>query len=509
MHKLRQEMKNESIPFEILKIFRAVFCALPGENYLVQCISIPSWRNSLCKIQNSGQLFLSSHFHWKLSLNLSNGIGKIYNNHMTDEELRIYLETKKDDISKITVYPRELHFLPQTEFITTIVGPRRSGKTYTMFNLIKENNIPPSGYIFLNFEDVGLDTTDSAIIERSIVQHTFIYGNEPEWIFLDEIQNLLEWQKALYSIYEKKRFKIVVSGSTSKLTSKEIASGLRGRSVTVPVFPLSLKEVVKFKGFERRDVYSMTKRAEILRIFSQYLQIGGFPQLWFNTVNPNIFFQNYVETIVYRDIVERYRVKNPQLFRSLLPILAASNAKEVSIKKLHNTFASKGVKLSKSSFYNYIYYLQEIFLVNLLKKIHYKERESLLSVPKIYFSDTGLVSYLHTTSFERNWGRLLENIIFLELYKKLLTGDIYGLFYWKSNGGEVDFVVKKFPGEVSELIQVTYATTDEEIEDREIKGIMKAKKIFSNARSLIITWNFEGEIQDIECISAVNWILEN
>ncbi len=445
---------------------------------------------------------------WKLFLKVSNTTGNLYNINMTNEELRAYLETKKDSIERLKVLPRDLTISPTPEFITSIIGPRRAGKTYSMYYLIKKNQLDPSDFIFLNFEDIGIDNTDAKIIERSIAQHAYLYGKEPKWIFLDEIHNLQDWQREVYTIYERKTYKIVISGSTSKLTSREMASYLRGRSLSVPVFPFSFKEILNIHEFQKRDLYSLSRKPQIMRLFERYLQNGGFPQIWLEEdVNPLVFFQNYVETIVFKDIVERYRIKNPQIFRSLLPILASSNAKEISIKKLYHTFESKGFKLSKSSFYNYTYYLEEIFVIYLLRKLRFSERESQLSVPKLYFLDTGLVNYLHSTSYSSNFGRSLETVVFVELLKKKLYGEIFGLFYWKNLTGEIDFLIKKTPGKVSDVIQVTDVTSREELEDRELRMLAKSQKIFPEAKKLIITRDFTGEINGIECVSILNWLL--
>jgi len=310
-------------------------------------------------------------------------------------------------------------------------------------------------------------------------------------LFFDEIQNFKRWESWIYELYEKKRFYIFISGSSSKLLSKEISTALRGRAMNIPVFPFNFKEILRIKGFEIKKYYSSYERGKLLNILRNYLEIGGFPLIIIDKIDPKVFFRDYIDVVIYRDIIERYKIKEPELVKTLMKFVASSFSSQFSINKVFKTLKSRR-EVSKKTLYSYFWYLENAFFCFSLKKFSFSERESELSIPKVYLSDTGIINYLLETKFSENLGKLMENVVFLDLKKKEMWGK-FSLFYLK-NKYEVDFLIKEGL-RVKQLIQVTYANSFDEIDHREIRGLLHAKELFKGDKPelLVITWDWEDE----------------
>jgi len=211
--------------------------------------------------------------------------------------------------------------------------------------------------------------------------------------------------------------------------------------------------------------------------------------------------------VLYRDLIERYKIENMDVARFLLYSAIQSFTTEFSIHKIFRQLKQK-TEVSNKTVYTYSAYLEEVFFAFFLRKFYFSYKKSLLSMPKIYINDTGLASNL--ISFSSDTGKFMENLVFLELKKKELN-NIFEIFYWKDyQGREVDFVVKEGL-KVKQLIQVTYASGRDEIEKREIRSILKASKELGCKNLLIITWDFEGEEilerQKVRFVPLWKWLL--
>ncbi len=403
--------------------------------------------------------------------------------------MKRYLLDKKEEIKTLEIKDRDIKAKPSKDFANAIIGPRRAGKSFFLFNLINKLNLKDEDYLFINFEDDEIKGLERKIITKCVHLHTEIYGKEPSYLFFDEIQNLERWQSFIYSLIEKKRYNIFLTGSSSKLLSREIATQLRGRSINVVVFPFSFKEFLWLNNFEFKKVYSSYDEAKIKNLLTKYLRFGGFPQVVLGEIEPKTFFREYVDVVLFRDLIERYRIENIEVARFLLYSAIQSFTKEFSLNKIYKQLKQK-TEVSNKTVYAYSSYLEEIFFAFFLRKFHFSYKKSLLSIPKIYINDNGLASNL--VSFSSDVGRFMENIVFLQLKKGELEGK-HEIFYWKDyQGREVDFVVKEGLG-VKQLIQVTYASGKDEIEKREIKSLLKASKELKCSDLLVITWDYEDE----------------
>jgi hypothetical protein len=417
-----------------------------------------------------------------------------------------YFVDKKEDIRKQEVVERLVKEKASKEFINAIIGPRRAGKTFFLFGIIKRSKLEDEDFLFIDFEDDKIKELVRSKIVKCIQKHVEIYGKEPTHLFFDEIQNLDRWQSFIYSLAEKKRYFIFITGSSSKLLSREIATQLRGRGLNIIVFPFSFKEFLRIKKFKEKKIYSSIEESKIKNYLREYLRAGGFPQVVLKKLDKKTFFREYLNVVLYKDLVERYKIENLELARFLLYSAIQSFAKEFSINKLYKQLKEK-VEVSNKTLYQYSSYLEEVFFSFFLRKFSFSNKKSLLSVPKIYVNDPGLANF----GFSQNIGRLMENLVFLEL-KKLELNNINEIYYWKDyQGKEVDFIVKEGV-KVKQLIQVTYASDRDEIEQREIKALLKASRELKCRNLLLITWDYESEEKikgkGIKFLPLWKWLLE-
>ncbi len=406
-----------------------------------------------------------------------------------------YLVEKKEEIKELEVKKREINY-PLTSFGAVILGPRRAGKTFSLYYFINSSHIKDEDYVFVNYEDDIVRTMKREEKVKIVDLHIELYKKHPKFIFLDEIQSLERWESFVYSIVEKKKYHLFITGSNSKLLSKEIATQLRGRLLTIPVFPFNFNEFMELKGIEIKYPLSFSSISKIKGTLREYLSTTGFPPILIDNINPKIFFKDYLDVIIFRDIVERYNVKNIYALRYLISRAISSYSSRFSINKIYNELKSEGIKTGKSVLYEYAQYLEDVMFSFFLKRFYFSERKSRLSVPKVYVCDLGLPNYSLKTKFSYDLGKSMENIVFIELKKKELSGKV-DIFYWEDyQQHEVDFVIKEGL-EVKQLIQVTYASDRDEIEQREIRSLLKASEILKCKNLLVITWDYE-DVQEIK-----------
>jgi predicted AAA+ superfamily ATPase len=408
--------------------------------------------------------------------------------------MKKYLIDKKEDIKKLEVVEREADIKPSKDFAIAVIGPRRAGKTFTCYYLIKKWDLKDEDYLFINFEEDEVKRRTREEVVNRIQDHVEIYGKEPEFIFLDEVQNLKDWESFVYSLVEKKRYFIFLTGSSSKLLSKEIATQLRGRSLNYAIFPFSFREFLLSKKFPLKKIYSSIEEAKIKNLLNEYLQKGGFPLVDLEKIDEKTFAREYVDVVLYKDLVERFKIENIDAARFLLYSLIESFSKEFSVNKVYKAMKEKGMKVSNKILYTYLSYIQETFFCFLVKKFYYSYIKSELSIPKVYVNDVGIANNFSRYRFSENIGRLMENLVLIELKKLELNNMIDGVFYYKDLQNEVDFVVKKGLN-VEQLIQVSYASNKDEIERREIKGLQRASELLKCENLLIITWDYEDEVR--------------
>ena len=392
--------------------------------------------------------------------------------------------------------------------INTIIGSRRAGKTFFIYqkiNQLKSEN--RDKIIYINFEDERLLPIERENLDLILESYYELYPEnigEKLYIFFDEIQTVPFWHLFLRRIYDQENVEICVTGSSSKLLSKEIATQLRGRTLTYLIFPYSFKEFLRARGvtLERHFEYTHL-RYQVRKLFQEYILFGGFPEI-VEREEPlkTKILQEYFELIFYRDLVERYRIRNFGMVREMMLYLVNNFSSYFSTNKYYNLLKSQGKKVSKNTLFTYISCMADINFVFLVPK-YGKLKEQFANLKKVYLIDTGLINAI-AFKFSSDIGRLYENIVFIELKRR--GKDVY---YWK-NKYECDFLVKKGE-EVKEAIQVCYDLTEEN-RAREINGITEAMEEFRLGVGLIITGDLEGK-EEISCGTVSykplwKWLLE-
>lgn len=403
-----------------------------------------------------------------------------------------YLIDKKETIANLEVLPRKIEIKPTKNFIVSIIGPRRAGKTYFLYHLIKnELKLKEEEFIFMDFEDAQLIDASFKDILEAVSAHEEEYGKKPKYIFLDEVQTVENWNSSVRTLFESKDHFIFISGSSSKLLSKELSTSLRGRTITYSILPFSFSEYLSYQGFEFKKTYSTSQENQIKNYLRTYLKKGGFPDIVIEEELADKFFDEYIDLIVFRDVIERHNIKNTFAVKFLIKSLTSSFSREFSVHKVFNDLKSQGIKVSKKTLYNYISYLEDAFFSFSLSKFSYSMKSSELSLPRVFINDTGLIN-LVLLDFSENIGNLMENAVFLELLRKSHKDRKLKLFYWKSEGKEVDFVIKKGT-DIRSLIQVCYSVEDKETKEREIGSLIKASESLNCSNLIVLTWDYKGE----------------
>ncbi len=392
----------------------------------------------------------------------------------------------------------------------SIIGPRRAGKTYSMYliiNRLLKDKISFDRLIYINFERADLEGCSSKDLVNMLESFYEIYPknkNKKIWLFLDEIQNVEKWEKFIRTVIDYENVQVFISGSSSKLLSREIATSLRGRTITYSVFPFSFTDYLIAEKIKMKKYYSSSEKFRIINKLKTYMQDGGYPEVILYKKEKEKLLLDIVETTVYRDVIERYKIRNIKLLKLLIKSLISSSQKEFSVHKFYNFLKSMGIKAGKNSLYNYVNALNDVFFVFPLRKFSYSYKGAEQSLPKIYLIDNGLL----TINGINGQGRLMENLVFVELIRR--NKDVH---YFKSvDNKETDFVVLE-KNKVKQLIQVTFSLDDFNTKEREIKGLLKAGKELNCSNLTVITWDKEGEEKikgkKIKYVCLWKWLLEN
>lgn len=392
---------------------------------------------------------------------------------------------------KETGIPRDVDFEKylKTSQITAISGVRRSGKS----TLLKQFSERCKNYYYLNFDDERLVSFDVEDFQNLMVVFQKLYSSKT--IFLDEIQNIENWERFTRRIYDE-GYKIFITGSNANLLSSELTTHLTGRYFKLELFPFSFKEFLKYKGVDWKKKGTKTK-SNILRSFDEYLNGGGFPE--FVKYKDQEYLKRIYEDILYKDILTRFGIREVKAFRELAGYLFSNFTKETSYNRLKNSLGFKSVASVK----NYIEFMQESYLIFELYKYDYSLKKQFVSDKKIYAVDNGLRNNV-AFRFSKDRGRLLENLVFLEIIRKGCE-----VYYYKGKK-ECDFLTKKGL-KINEAIQVTEGLSDREIEKRETEGLFESMEKFKLKKGLIITKNRQGEKKvngrKIKIVPCWKWLL--
>ena len=394
----------------------------------------------------------------------------------------------RDVTGKIDTYLRQ-------DIIKVVTGVRRCGKSIFCFMVLKGTTF---GYV--NFDEkelVGLENYDE------ILRYVQEFYGDVDYLFLDEIQNLENWELWVNSLH-RRGYNLLITGSNAKLLSRELATHLTGRHIAIGLFPFSLREYLDVAGFHIRDEYTEQERGILLNHMKNYIEMGGFPEVVVKGYDYT-YLQTLFDSIVLKDVVQRYRVRYADDLYNLARFLMSSS-NEVSYTKLKNTLKFRSVHTVQ----NYVRYLEDTYLVFHLDRFSFKQREQIKSPKKMYAVDTGMVNALAFT-FSENRGKLMENTVAVELLRqRSASSSRLELYYWKDQQQrEVDFVIKE-GADVARLIQVCYDSDNSKTKERELKSLVKAAGELDCRDLLVITWDREDKEEfkgcDIRFVPLWKWL---
>ena len=378
-----------------------------------------------------------------------------------------------------------------------ITGVRRSGKSTLAHRVLKGTN-----YAYVNFDDERLAMLETDSLNQLLEALYAVYG-EFSHLLLDEIQNIEHWHLFVNRLL-RNDIKIVLTGSNSKLLSREMASHLTGRYSIIELFPFSFHEFLNAKGEKWQGTGTAKEKGLLFGYYKEYTEKGGFPEIIAGE-SKHRYIINLFDAIVTRDIVYRYKLRHIRTFRDIAIYLSGSYASEISYNRIKNIFGLGSENTAK----NYVSYLEEAYLLACLPKFSFKKQES-LRYRKIYLTDTAF-SELAGNSFTPNYGRLLENVVFLNLARNANRFN-YELFYYKKQV-EVDFVIYS-NRKVLEIIQVAQTIKDSKTLKREIRALRSANNELKAKKLTIVTMDEKKVLSEkgsipIHIVPVTEWLLSS
>ena len=388
-------------------------------------------------------------------------------------------------------YMKKLEAYKDKKIIKVLTGIRRCGKS-TILNEFKKELIK-SGIDRRNIISINFDDNSNKELLDSQKLHDYILKNinkdTKNYIFLDEIQNVPEFEKCVDSLFLRDYLDIYMTGSNSYMLSGELATFLTGRYIQIHVLPLSFKEYLSYYG-----------ENDELKKYNEYVMYGGFPYLInLDKTNERLdYLDSIYNTVIMKDVINRKKVNDVLILESICRFLFDNIGSNISTKKISDTLASNGRKNSVHTIEEYLNSLLESYIIYKVNRFDIKGKQLLKTQEKYYLSDLGLRTYLLGKNYNKDLGHILENIIFLELKRRG-----YRIYIGKNDVNEVDFIVET--EEDYMYIQVALSVRDEQTLERELKPL---ETIADYYKKYIITLDYDtNNYNGIKQISAIDFLL--
>lgn len=391
-------------------------------------------------------------------------------------------------------YLKKIRGFYNQDLIKVITGIRRSGKSTLLRQImdeLQEEGVSKERIIYINFEDIDMsfiknDKDLNAYIKKQILT------DEKYYIFFDEIQNVVDWERAVNSFKATKNVSIFITGSNSNLLSGELATLIAGRYVSFKMQPFSFKEICELKNLKDKE--------EIEKAFEDYMKWGGMPQRFY--FKDELEIKNYLmdlyDSIVVKDIISRYKVKDVELLNKILEYLMSTPAQQFSVTNIVNYLKNENRNCSNETLYNYLSYITNSFIMSKAKRYDIKGKKILSTNDKYYLTDLGL-GQVKSSSKIKGKGSILENIVYNELVNRG-----YDVVVGKSDTSEIDFIATYFEEKI--YVQVAYILTDESVIEREFGAF---KSVEDNYPKYVITMDkFDFSQNGIIHKNVINWLLE-
>ena len=395
-------------------------------------------------------------------------------------------------INRQTTYPVDV--LLQSPMIKLITGPRRVGKSVFALLALKNTN-----FAYLNFDDNQL----LANWNEDVVMQTLsdVYP-EYQYLLLDEVQNLPNWDLWVTTLY-RRGYNLIITGSNARMLSQEMATVLTGRYIPIAMYPFSLPETLQWYDIDPTNIPT-EKQAKVVSLQDEYLRLGGYPEIVKTRALAQSYLSTLYDSILLKDIAKRHKLRNTEGLYNLAGYLLANFCNLITANDITNEFGLKSVTTTQK----FLNYLHEPYLFFYLQRFNNKLKAMKKAARKVYVVDNGFVS---TTAFNisENLGRLLENQVFVELIRQGYDTE-NTLFYYRSrNDKEVDFVTRKGV-KVEKLIQVCYDLTSEKTRRREIDALIEVAGELKCQTLQIISYQHKATIEEkgftIQVIHFMEWV---
>ena len=407
-------------------------------------------------------------------------------------------ELLANDYLEFCPRPEESQLDLKSNRAQVVIGVRRCGKSTLCEMFLQQKGVD---FAYVNFDDDRMKDMKASDLDHLLEALFMTYG-EFKYLFLDEIQNIEGWPLFVNRLLRQK-IHLFITGSNSKLLSKELSTHLTGRNNKVELYPFSYSEYCAMKKIETT---SLSTKAKGIRksTLHEYLLQGGFPEL-FNESNRRGYINGLLDAIIKNDIAKRFKVRNVEALRRIAAYLADNYCQEFVAKTVGELFG-----VSNHTAENYYSYLKEAFLLVGVNRFSYKSKDRVRN-EKVYVVDTAFVTEREDNFSLENLGWKLENIVCIELmrrYKPLFCD----VFYYKETSSQVDFVIAK-DGNVQELIQVSYDISSDKTRYREIRGLKNAAQKLKCNNLTLVNLEEQATIEEdgytINVIPATEWLLNS
>lgn len=419
---------------------------------------------------------------------------------------KIILDSQEKSLKYIkrNIIPRAT-LVSQNCFV--LVGPRRAGKSYYLQEIKEELKKAlkkdKTDFIYINFEDerlIDLKTNDLDLILEAYKE---MFNKKPI-LLLDEIQNIKHWEKFARRLADN-NYKVFITGSNSKLLSKEIASTLGARYLQVNITPFNFKEFLLANNFDynTKTIYHSKEIYKLKEHLKNYLEYGGFPEI---SKNQDIYsklelLKTYFDLYIYKDLSKRWKIENPEHLVMIIKKIKENIGNETNPNSIYLKLFSIKIPISVKTTYNYVSFLKNVFLISELS-IYRKSFTKREAQKKYYFLDNG---FLKLFEIDKDIGKKLENLVYTEIIKRKQE-----VYYWRNKkGNECDFIIKK--NNFFNLIQVT-SEFNNDSSTREIKGLTETMDYLNCKTGTIITYDQEDILKikekEIRIVPIYKWLLE-
>ena len=411
------------------------------------------------------------------------------------------------------VKPRAVAYLEKKHSATVVSGMRRTGKTYVTYQRMRDlvaSGVPLERIVHVNFDDDRLKGMKLEHLRLIGDIHAELYpkaAREKCWYFLDELQDVEEWERYARRLLDSRLVQLSLTGSSSKLLSGEIATEMRGRSLDIEVFPLSFAEFLKFNGLMAdipKPPFTSRTAGALRHAMARYFEEGGFPDVQGADRRVRIkMLQGYVDAVLYRDVIERHEVSSVQALGYTLDYIKHNFAHKISTRAIAGVLKALGASDNRECISDYLDWLAQAYLIYRVPLRTDSLSVRRMNPDKFYMVDTGLARAVSPKSDESN-GWLLENLVYLALRR----GDNRIEYCNTKKGDEVDFLVTDKVTKKRRLVQVAWDLSLKSTETRELSALKDARDEIKVSDCTVVTWDGEGESEGVRIVPVWKWCLE-